>query len=132
MKRTIKLTLTLAVSTLVLVGMTNTVQANETNTRVSTRQTMRKNPFRLHFEEVVLKAYYAAAEMAKNNYDSYAQLDGEEIRKAQEELTTGSRTLIEVASSTIFFAKKLDSKIFTVDDFVNRVKKDFSEYQSTK
>ncbi|WP_187416434.1 hypothetical protein, partial [Streptococcus pyogenes] len=71
-------------------------------------------------------------EMAKNDYNSYAQLDGEEIRKAQEELTTGSRTLIEVASSTIFFAKKLDSKIFTVDDFVNRVKKDFSEYQSTK
>ncbi|WP_267247503.1 hypothetical protein [Streptococcus sp. Marseille-Q5986] len=131
MKRTIKLTLTLAVSTLVLVGMANTVQADETNARVSTHQTMRKNPFRLHFEKVVLEAYQAAAEMAKNNYDSYAQLD-EEIRKAQEELTTGSRTLIEVASSTIFFAKKLDSKIFTVDDFVNRVKKDFSEYQSTK
>lgn len=35
MKRTIKLTLTLAVSTLVLVGMANTVQANETNARVN-------------------------------------------------------------------------------------------------
>ncbi|CKJ53289.1 Uncharacterised protein [Streptococcus pneumoniae] len=109
MKRIIKLTLTLAVSTLVLVGMANTVQADETNARVSTHQTMRKNPFRLHFEKVVLEAYQAAAEMAKNNYDSYAQLDEEirnakeEIRNAKEELTDGSRTLIEVASSTILF-----------------------------
>ncbi|MGX7073111.1 hypothetical protein ACWOB6_00945 [Falseniella ignava] len=131
MKRTIKLTLTLAVSTLVLVGVANTVQANETNDRVSTHQTMRKNPFRLHFEKVVLKAYQAAAEMAENNYGPYAQL-GEEIRNAKNELTDSSRTLIEVASSTIRFAKKLNSKIFTVDDFVDRVNKDFSEYQSTK
>lgn len=131
MKRTIKLTLTLAVSTLVLVGVANTVQANETNARVSTHQTMRKNPFRLHFEKVVLKAYQAAAEMAENNYGPYAQL-GEEIRNAKNELTDSSRTLIEVASSTIRFAKKLNSKIFTVDDFVDRVNKDFSEYQSTK
>ena len=131
MKRTIKLTLTLAVSTLILVGVANTVQANETNARVSTHQTMRKNPFRLHFEKVVLKAYQAAAEMAENNYGPYAQL-GEEIRNAKNELTDSSRTLIEVASSTIRFAKKLNSKIFTVDDFVDRVNKDFSEYQSTK
>lgn len=131
MKRTIKLTLTLAVSTLVLVGVANTVQANETNARVSTHQTMRKNPFRLHFEKVVLKAYQAAAEMAENNYGPYAQL-GEEIRNAKNELTDSSRTLIEVASSTIRFAKKLNSKIFTVDDFVDRVNKDFNEYQSTK
>lgn len=131
MKRSLKTTVALAVATLGLLGAVSNVQASESPSHLKTQQVSKKNPFRLRFEKIVLTAYNAVEEMAESNYGQYKGLT-EDIRKAKESLQNPSSSLIEVASSVIRFAQKLNPRISTVDDFVNYVTNDFIQFQSHK